>query len=50
MPWAATGAVDGRISIWDVSTLRLRQTIAHDVCQFLHLHILVSNIFHVSFV
>ncbi|KAJ1965775.1 60S ribosomal subunit assembly or modification protein [Dispira parvispora] len=30
MSLAATGSVDGKINIWDVQTLRLRQTVHHD--------------------
>ncbi|TPX34400.1 hypothetical protein SmJEL517_g02975 [Synchytrium microbalum] len=30
MPWAATGSVDSTISVWDIHTLRLRQTLRHD--------------------
>ncbi|KAL0078121.1 WD40-repeat-containing domain protein [Phycomyces blakesleeanus] len=30
LPLAATGSVDGNISIWDVQTQRLRHTLSHD--------------------
>ncbi|KAJ3047704.1 hypothetical protein HK097_011286 [Rhizophlyctis rosea] len=30
MPWAATGSVDGTISIWDVTTMQIRSTLRHD--------------------
>ncbi|KAJ2477977.1 60S ribosomal subunit assembly or modification protein [Coemansia sp. RSA 2320] len=30
LPLAATGSVDGSLSIWDVNTLRLRATLRHD--------------------
>ncbi|RUS32323.1 WD40-repeat-containing domain protein [Jimgerdemannia flammicorona] len=32
LPLAATGAVDGKLNIWDVTTMRLRQTCQHSVC------------------
>ncbi|KAG0164852.1 hypothetical protein DFQ28_010369 [Apophysomyces sp. BC1034] len=30
LPLAATGSVDGKVSIWDVQTQRLRSTLAHE--------------------
>ncbi|KAJ3277779.1 hypothetical protein HK104_002979 [Borealophlyctis nickersoniae] len=30
MPLAATGSVDGTISIWDITSMRLRHTLRHD--------------------
>ncbi|KAJ2788915.1 60S ribosomal subunit assembly or modification protein [Coemansia guatemalensis] len=30
LPLAATGSVDGSLSIWDINTLRLRTTLKHD--------------------
>ncbi|CAG8613793.1 4509_t:CDS:10 [Acaulospora morrowiae] len=30
LPLVATGSVDGKLNIWDVSTMRLRQTCRHD--------------------
>jgi WD40 repeat protein len=30
LPLAATGSVDGKLNIWDVTTMRLRQTCNHD--------------------
>lgn len=30
LPLAATGSVDGKVSIWDVQTLRLRATLNHE--------------------
>ena len=35
LPLAATGSVDGKLNIWDVTTMRLRQTCNHDVCDLL---------------
>ena len=29
-----TGGTDGKACIWDISTMRLRTTLKHDVCQF----------------
>jgi ribosome assembly protein SQT1 len=31
LPLAATGSVDGKVSIWDIQTHRVRHTLAHDV-------------------
>jgi WD40 repeat protein len=31
MPLAVTGSLDGTANIWDVTTMRLRQTVRHDV-------------------
>lgn len=31
----ATGATDGKICIWDLSTMRLRTTLQHEVCYWL---------------
>ncbi|KAJ3189211.1 hypothetical protein HDU85_002836 [Gaertneriomyces sp. JEL0708] len=30
LPLAATGSVDGKISIWDITNMQLRQTVQHD--------------------
>ena len=43
----ATGGTDGRICIWDLSTMKLRSTFQHAVCQ--HQHLLPTHSFTFPF-
>ncbi|OAJ39235.1 hypothetical protein BDEG_23097 [Batrachochytrium dendrobatidis JEL423] len=32
LPYVSTGSIDGKIHTWDITTLRIRHTVQHDVC------------------